>query len=549
MSFQVRLLLTFVLCGAILLAFQRLRPEPTPAAMDATVAAEAAGEGAGQEADAGAPKAAATSEPPAPAPLPPADADVEIASRRLATELLAAMVTNRSPGDGGLVESVELLSSQFAGHETASDPLQLGGARTLELSFVDDGGAFYLPRNVPFVMEESTPRRASMVHRGAGATVRVSLELVKGYQGKLVVEVENTGAAPLEHALRLRARIGNGDSRYDVRRGLCRTREDLEDATGSDVEDDGPAVFRTPTHWGAADGKYFGTIIVGQEPFAACEVDVEAEGARIVTSLTTARTQVAPGSRSTQVFGVFLGAKELERLQAFAAIPYDGPSLEETIDWGYLGAISEKLGKVLLALLRWVHGLVPSWGASILLLTVLVKLLTLPLTLKQMASMKRMKDIQPEIAKIKEKYADDRTRQGQEMQALFSRSGVNPLAGCLPMLIQLPVWFALYSMLLTVVELVHEPFLWLPDLTQQDPFYILPLSIGAAMVLQNRMMPNTMDEAQAKMMRWFMPIMFTGVMLFLPSGLGLYILTNIVLSVIQSYVQLRARKDEPAPAT
>ena len=136
------------------------------------------------------------------------------------------------------------------------------------------------------------------------------------------------------------------------------------------------------------------------------------------------------------------------------------------------------------------------------------------------------------------------------MQALFSRSGVNPLAGCLPMVVQLPIWFALYSMLLTAVELVHESFLWLPDLTKQDPTYLLPLALGGMMVLQNRMMPNTMDEAQAKVMRYFMPAIFTVFMLFLPSGLGVYIFTNIVLSVIQTFVQLRTGKKDgdPAPA-
>jgi YidC/Oxa1 family membrane protein insertase len=118
------------------------------------------------------------------------------------------------------------------------------------------------------------------------------------------------------------------------------------------------------------------------------------------------------------------------------------------------------------------------------------------------------------------------------------------------MLVQLPVWFALYAMLLTAVELVHVPFLWLPDLTQQDPYYILPLALGGMMVLQNRLMPNTMDETQAKIMRWMMPAMFTAFMLFLPAGLAVYIFTNIVLSVIQSWIQLRTTTTpQPSPST
>jgi YidC/Oxa1 family membrane protein insertase len=150
------------------------------------------------------------------------------------------------------------------------------------------------------------------------------------------------------------------------------------------------------------------------------------------------------------------------------------------------------------------------------------------------------------MAKIKEKYGDDKVKQGQEMQALFSRSGVNPLAGCLPLIVQMPIWFALYSMLGAAVELVHEPFLWLPDLTKEDPYYALPLALGAMMILQNRLMPQaTTDEAQAKLMRWVMPIVFTAFMLFLPSGLGVYIFVNICLSVIQTAIQVGTKKDEP----
>jgi YidC/Oxa1 family membrane protein insertase len=243
-----------------------------------------------------------------------------------------------------------------------------------------------------------------------------------------------------------------------------------------------------------------------------------------------------------------VGPKELDRLQQFAAVGTTVP-LDEAIDWGFFGGVSEWLGKMLLALLRWFQALVSNWGVSIVLLTVTVKAVTLPLTLKQMSSMKRMKEIQPEMNKIKEKYADDRVKQGQEMQALFARSGVNPLAGCFPMLVQLPIWFALYSMLGAAVELVHEPFLWLPDLTEQDPYYILPLALGALMIVQNRMMPSTMDAAQAKVMRWVMPIMFTVFMLFLPSGLGVYIFANIVLSLVQTAIQVGTNQNPQAAAS
>src|SRR5690606_20576080 len=144
-------------------------------------------------------------------------------------------------------------------------------------------------------------------------------------------------------------------------------------------------------------------------------------------------------------------------------------------------------------------------------------------------------------------YGDDKLKQQQEMQALFQRTGVNPLAGCAPMILQFPVWIALYAMLGAVVDLYHEPFLWLPDLTQPDPFYILPLGMGVLMFIQTRMNPTAGDAQQAKMMMWMMPGIFVVMMLFLPSGLGVYIFANIVLSLIQSFVQLRIKSKDGKP--
>ena len=196
--------------------------------------------------------------------------------------------------------------------------------------------------------------------------------------------------------------------------------------------------------------------------------------------------------------------------------------------------------------MRFFYGWVGIWGWAIVLVTIVIKAVTLPLTLKQMSSMKAMKLIQPKIAEIKKKYADDRVKQGQETQALFAREGVNPLAGCLPVFVQMPVYIALYAMLGAAVELVHEPFLWLPDLTKQDPFYALPIMLGGMMVVQNRMMPTSGDEMQAKLMRWIMPVVFAAFMLFLPSGLALYIFVNICLSVVQTAIQVGRNTDEPA---
>jgi YidC/Oxa1 family membrane protein insertase len=208
--------------------------------------------------------------------------------------------------------------------------------------------------------------------------------------------------------------------------------------------------------------------------------------------------------------------------------------------------MSKFFGVMMLDLLRWFHSLTGIWGVAIIMLTVVVKAVLLPLTIKQYTSMRKMKELQPDMEKIREKYGDDKVKQQQEMQALFQRTGINPLAGCLPMLLQFPVWIALYAMLGAVVDLYHEDFLWLPDLTQPDPYYILPLSMGVLMFVQTKMNPTAGDPQQAKMMLWMMPGIFVVMMLFLPSGLGVYIFANIVLSLLQSAIQLRTKAKDAA---
>jgi YidC/Oxa1 family membrane protein insertase len=545
-NFQTRIFLAVALCAFIFITFDFLRPKPTPEELAAQEAAQLeAKEGAAKT------KKAIADEPRGPEPRAEADEPavpvVPLVDHELHNELLALAVTNRSPARGGLVTGVQLLSPQFQGHATATDALGLAGKRTLEVSLTNEEGDPLVPREAAYEVREATTDRITLVHTGALVEVTERLELLGGYEARLEVEVKNRGRQALSQRVHVRTRIGVSESQYDIRRGVCRTLEDVEDEDASDLED-GKVSYTSGILWGGVDGKYFTSLVVPKQPAQDCEIVASDDASSIETRLGTAAAELAPGGVTTHVFGLYIGPKELERLKAFAAV--DAPvTLDEAIDWGFFGGVSEWLGKMLLALLRWFHELVANWGVSIVLLTITVKAITLPLTLKQMSSMKRMKEINPEMTKIKEKYADDRVKQGQEMQALFARSGVNPLAGCFPMLVQLPIWFALYSMLGAAVELVHEPFLWLPDLTEQDPYYILPLALGALMILQNRMMPSTMDPAQAKLMRWVMPIMFTVFMLFLPSGLGVYIFANIVLSLIQTAIQVGTNKNPQAAAS
>jgi YidC/Oxa1 family membrane protein insertase len=187
--------------------------------------------------------------------------------------------------------------------------------------------------------------------------------------------------------------------------------------------------------------------------------------------------------------------------------------------------------------MKFFHGLVGNWGLAIILLTVVVKLVLLPLTYRSMVSMEQMKKLQPRIEELRKKYAEDRERQNLETMKLYQEAKVNPLGGCLPMLIQMPVWIALFTSLRNSFDIYGEPFfgpIW-TDLTYKDPTYILPLALGVSMIITQKMQPQMMDAQQAKMMTWVLPVIFTFTLLQYPAGLSLYIFTNNVLSIAQQY--------------
>ncbi len=215
----------------------------------------------------------------------------------------------------------------------------------------------------------------------------------------------------------------------------------------------------------------------------------------------------------------------------------------ELIDLGFFSAIA----KVLVAFLLKVHSVVPNWGIAIIVLTLTARVLLFPLSLPSIRNMIRMRELKPEMDAMNEKFKDDPQARGLAQMELWRKHKVNPLKGCLPQLASMPVWLALYTTLQTAVELYNTPFLWFPDLSAPDPYFILPLVIGGTYFLQQKLMPmQGGDPAQQKMMLYFMPAMFTVFMLFLPSGLGVYMFTNSVLAIVQQQlVERSVRRDPP----
>ncbi len=223
--------------------------------------------------------------------------------------------------------------------------------------------------------------------------------------------------------------------------------------------------------------------------------------------------------------------------------------LNQTVDYGWLWPIA----KLLFVGLEFFHGLVGNWGWAIILLTVLVKLILWPLSSKSYRSMAKMRVIAPEMQRMKEEFGEDRMRFSQEMMALYKREQVNPLAGCLPLLLQMPIFLALYWVLMESVELRHAPWMfWIQDLSSMDPWFILPLIMGATMYIQQMLNPQPTDPMQAKVFK-IMPVIFTVFLLFFPAGLVLYWIVNNLITILQqtlinkSVAKDRAKRDEATP--
>jgi YidC/Oxa1 family membrane protein insertase len=231
----------------------------------------------------------------------------------------------------------------------------------------------------------------------------------------------------------------------------------------------------------------------------------------------------AGGSVEMKLEG-FFGPKKLEVLDA-----YD-PALKSSIKYGFLSMVAQPL----LASMKWVHNLVKNWGVAIIIITLILKILFYPLTRSSAISMKRMQKLQPEMNALREKFKEDPQRQQRELMAFMSKNKVNPFKGCLPILPQIPVFMAFYSMLSSSIELRHAPFFgWIQDLSARDPYLITPIILGAGMFLQQKLTPNpAMDKNQEKIML-MMPLVFSLMMLSLPAGMVIYMITNTIVSIIQ----------------
>jgi len=240
---------------------------------------------------------------------------------------------------------------------------------------------------------------------------------------------------------------------------------------------------------------------------------------------TGEKISLAPGASGQYTAQFYVGPKDQERLEELAEY------LDLTVDYGFLWM----LAKPIFAAMQFIHELVGNWGWSIILLTIGIKVLLYPLSAASLKSMAKMRSLQPKMERLKETYGDDRQKMSQELMGLYKKEKVNPAGGCFPMLLQMPVFLALYWVLLESVEIRHSPWIfWIHDLSAKDPYFILPLVMGASMLLMQKMQPMPTDPTQAMVMK-VMPIAFTFFFMIFPSGLVLYWTVNNLLSMLQQW--------------
>lgn len=578
-----RVFLAILLSFAVLVAWQYLGPKlfpehfpapgpPSPVVADGGTApgaeTPAAEPAKGPEAQPGTETPAA--EAPAPAaepegPVPPAAPEEKVV---LENDVVRAVLTSR----GAAVAHWYLLGERF--EEEGKDggkpkPLDLvETAPDQPLPYATTFEPLGWPADASYRVVSKDARSVTFAATAGGVTVEKRFALT---ENRYLLEFDLTAKDAAGRAVRLtptvhlsrkiteEAAAGGLLSRMtkpmpDVVQSVCAYDEKETERRRYD-EDEPPFSYSGPVAWSGIDSRYFLTAVFQGVPKFEQKKDAAPETARPATCTLKAPTQTtfqaelalepldvpAGGSVSRRLSG-YMGPKFKTRLSAY------GHRLDDSIDFGIFTILS--LG--LLWVMVFFQSAVGNWGVAIILLTLAVKGVLLPLTNWSMRSMEKMRAIQPKMTALKDKYGKDPQRYQQEMMKMYREEGVSPFGGCLPMLLQLPIWFALYRTILNTAELYHAEFIhgWLTNLAAPEPGVVkfLPIAMGITMFLMQKMQPTqaTGDDAQAKMqkyMLYFMPPFFTFIMYGLPSGLTLYIFVNNILSIFQ---QLWIRKRQEA---
>ncbi len=561
---EKRLILAIVLSVVILLIYQRLFfPEPAhppPAAKSEQAAKPAGGDNA---APAAAPLAPTAPPVPSPAP-PPAQGEMRPAHKnplrwiRVRTSLYTAVLSTA----GGGVQSFTL--ERYKDHPgPAGKPLNIIGSGDqqplpLDLYLGESQPAF---PSVPVFASDAPPEMSL----ADGQTRTISLSWKSAGGVRIVRKYTFTGG---KYVFDVTQRIANGSAgSVRIKPGIILTQRFSGELGGDSYSFKGAVVdtagkieryklkkiakgefAQTPVQWAAADSKYFALVAIPGTPWPTEKISKTGEE-RIRIVLAGDATILGPKEVASFSVRSFMGPKEYDVLEA------SGKGLERLVDYGWFGF----LAKPLVWVLSQSNRVTGNYGIDIILLTILIKIIFYPLSKKSLASMRKMQELQPILSKIKEKYKNDKQRQQQEMMNLYKTYKINPMGGCLPMVLQIPVFIALYEGLLVAIQLRHAPFfLWINDLSAPEhlwnvvvagytiPIRLLPLLMGISMFVQQKMTPSGgMDPTQQKMML-ALPVVFTVMFWGFPTGLTIYWLVNNLLSIGQQAIQNRQYRAEAA---
>jgi YidC/Oxa1 family membrane protein insertase len=530
-------------------------PTPPPAAAPADASKAVAPPAAAGDVPTAPPAAVAAAAAPGavPAQAPSAGAVARAAPVVIQTDVLKVAIDP----EGAVVSRAELLTQKVAPDWTASGWLGLVTGKKhdpnrntvlLEVSpnrvYVTQSGVVggnFPNHRTPFTVldgpRELGPGQDSLpvtfVSESDGVRVTKTYTFHRGrHDIEVTHKVENIGAAPVTPSVYLQiVRDGNkpeGESAlYYVYTGpaVYTDLEKFRKVDFSDIEKNKPELpGAADSGWVGMIQHYFATAWVpekGERQFYARNVDKNLYSIGTLLPLGT----VAPGAAVTRKSTLYIGPQNQQALEAIA------PGLDLVVDYGWLTV----LAKPIYWLLEFLHRIVGNWGWAIVLLTVLIKAAFYPLSAASYKSMAKMKEVTPRLTKLREQYGNDKQKLNAAMMELYRNEKINPLGGCLPILVQIPVFISLYWVLLASVEMRNAPWaLWVTDLATPDPWFILPLLMMATMWIQYKLNPVPPDPVQAKVMM-FMPLIFGVMFFFFPAGLVLYWLTNNVLSIAQQW--------------
>ncbi len=545
-----RTALAIALSFIILLGYQYFfaPPVPEPQAPAATVTTEqttaATAQTSANEASgvpAGAPAAAAIA-------VDPSARDITVD-----TPLYTAVISEQ----GGTIKSF-LLKQYRTGIKKDSGPMELApasnpAARPLLFS-LDNGTTANMPLYKAAGSQTHLSTEQGQTELVMTATMPEGIQIVRtmrfsndSYLIPVQYSLKNTTTRPIQVSPALIWNSApfphiNPPSSYLFTGPAAYVNNELVEIKGKELGK-GPVMRQGTVSWAGYTDSYFITTVM-PESEAPVTLTVRGSDAASRSTLSQGLETLQPDSSKSYDYTLYMGPKKLTILQSV------GHNLAHAVDYGWLDLIA----KPMLWLLNFFYTFTKNYGVAIILLTIVIKLAFWPITQKGMKSMKNMQKLQPKIAKLREKFKDDPAKMNQEMMGLYKTYKINPLGGCLPMLIQIPFFFALYQVLMQAIELRHAPFmLWINDLSMPDRLWlgfdipylhglpVLTLLMGASMYLQQKMTPTVADPTQARIMQ-MLPIVFTFMFINFASGLVLYWFVNNLLSMLQQYLINRSSK-------